>query len=99
MSRSRYVGTLEIDEGKLTTLPDLAVQAQLTRPSLNSLKLLSVSVSVSVTCSSDAPSLAEFATVIRFSPAKVIWSALDVKARQASLSLLPDSLFRHLQRN
>lgn len=93
------VDTLEIDKGKLTTLPDLAVQAQLTGTSLNSLKLLSVSVSVSVSCSSDAPSLAEFATVIRLSPTKVIWTVLCVKARQASLFLLPGSLFRHLQGN
>ena len=81
---------MEIDEGKLTTLPDLAVQAQLTGTSLNSLKLLSVSVSVSV---------AEFTTVIRLSPTEVIWTALWLMARQASLSLLPDSLFRHLQGN
>ena len=47
-------------------------EAQLRGTSLNSLKLLSVSVSVSVTCSSDAPSLAEFTTVMRFSPTKVI---------------------------
>ena len=86
---------MEIDEGKLTALPDIAVQAQLRGTSLNSLKLLSVSVSVSVLCSSDPPSLAEFATVIRFSPTKVIHGQhlIYVKARQASLSLLPDSLF------